>query len=233
MKTRKNKQQGLTVNPANFATAIAPRTEVGELTQNYEEVVGNIEYYNSLDEDDEDYLPDEEAEELLANVNEEYRLRLEELMYGDEEDDEEELEYSDSSALATFSAGTGFGQALLELADEEFEDPLEGLAAVADAVGISEETLVGIIQGEFYPEPELAQAIAECFDTTSNDEDYYNGFMVLADEARQELSDDEEDYQDEDDEEAVYSQEVESLRQQLEEQDQAGGYAASRPQDSR
>lgn len=217
----KRKINGLTVQPdtAEFESATLEREEVEVdeadiLYDNFRQVIDNINWAESLDPRDANYLDEETAEELRQQALADYQYRLMGEMGYELDDEEEEAEYSSSDLLATFSTSNGFGQALLELVAEEYEDPEEGLGLILEHTGLSEEQLVDLIEGNAYPDEDLASAIAECFETTSVDEDAYNGLMYLAEEASADVDDDLEDSEEEDAAYSAYQAELIRLRQE-------------------
>lgn len=144
-----------------------------------------------------------EAEGIEVNDDEYYEDYVDE--YDDEDEYNEELEYAQNVAMANFSVGTDFGQALIDLIDEEYAgDEETGVATVCEATGLSPEELSALVQGEYAPEPELIDAISQCFDTTQ-DEDAYSGLQFLGAAARgEDIYEDDEDYEDDTESEASY-----------------------------
>lgn len=163
-------------------------------------------------------LSEDEGRIKQAEAVEEYKARIaaaldvDELEY-DDEDEDASYSYGDDFNIANFEAGSNFGQAVLELAKEEYEDPLDALVDIADEYGLTDEQVVGLINGAYAPDAELAQAIGSFFETTAEDEDAYIGLMVLAQEAQEEIleggeGDDDEYYgYDDDDDEDEYDDE--------------------------
>lgn len=197
-KFKRNQNGGFTVNSQQANFSVAELIEAH--TENYNEVLDNIDHYLNLPHDDENALSEEDADDLALQAEEDYQLRIAEALgisvedlEDEEQYDDDEVEYSANSDWANFSAGTAFGQALLELAETEYEDPLEGLAVIAEETGLSDEQLIGLIQGNFYPTEELASRIGELFDTTADNEDAYNGLLLLAEEAAGDSDDEDED----------------------------------------
>ena len=124
--------------------------------------------------------------------------------YDDEEYDEAyeaqeayQPEYSannQKSAEFNQEAPNDFAAALMELLDE-YEDPADGLQAIADASGYDPEDVLGLLQGEYVPDESMVDIIASCFETTQ-EEDMFIALHLLAAEARGEDLESEEDGED-------------------------------------
>lgn len=151
--------------------------------------------------EEEGTLSYEEAEELRAQAYDEYEqiLGLEE----DGEDGEDE-EYSRGGDTANFfrgSSASGIGQALMELIHEDYGDLEEGIAALCEVTGYDEESIAGILVGEYIPDQNLVLELAEAFDSTQ-DEEVLAGMLALAEEDASEEGEDD-DYEDDGNDEVL------------------------------
>ncbi len=156
-----------------------------------------------------------EAEGFDVGGDEDYDEDDEEGYDDDEDDDDEELEYAQNVAMANFSVGTDFGQALIDLIDEEYAgDEEAGVATVCEATGLSPEELSALVQGHYSPDPELIDAISQCFDSTQDD-DAYTGLHVLGAAARGEDIYEDDDYEDDDEDDSASSYRVAELENQV------------------
>lgn len=137
-------------------------------------------------DEDAGILHPDDADQLRVQAIEDYEDMLAGFTGVDmgEQDTEDNAYYSSNSTLANFSAGNDFGAALLELAEEEFENPDDAIYAIAEHTGYEPEHILGLISGEYVPDEQLAEEIAQVFETTASDSDAYNGFLTLGQEAR-------------------------------------------------
>lgn len=126
----------------------------------------------------------DQATQLRLQALEDFNARvLEESGYDlDENDDEDEENYSNDMDLATFAANSAVGSALVGLIEDEYETAEDGIAALSEATGYDEETILGILSGEYVPDESLIDDIVQVFDM---DEDEYLGLHYLASETRQ------------------------------------------------
>lgn len=148
--------------------------------------------------EEEGQLSYEEAEELRAQAYDEYEqiVGLEE---DDEEDDYEDEDYSDGGNTANFfrgSSNSGIGQALMELIHEDYGDLEEGIAALCEVTGYDEESIAGILVGEYIPDQDLVLELAGAFNSTE-DEEVLGGMLALAEEDAY-ANGEEDEYDDED-----------------------------------
>ncbi len=177
------------VTRANFKTATVEQQQeapADEVYLAFQETLERIQ--DGFDKGD---LSEEEADQLEAQALADYQdILAEELgIEVDEEeyDDEEgEGDYADGTPLATFSAGTQLGAAVLELGEAEGYDTVEALVDdLSTATGFDPDDLAALISGEItvddFEDPELAaHTLAQAFSTTASDEDAYDGFMQMA-----------------------------------------------------
>lgn len=141
---------------------------------------------NKINTDEQNGLLDPDtADQLRGQAVQDYEEMIDDLVDEDSfEEEDEMMDYSTGSTLATFSAGNRFGAALQQLATDEFVDPDEAIYEIAEHTGYEPEYILGLITGEYVPDEELASEIAEVFDTTATDENAYNGLLALGEEAR-------------------------------------------------
>jgi hypothetical protein len=189
-------------NMAYFSTAVEEELEMDELDYEYDlfrRTVANIEAAVEAGLKDP-----EEGEALVAQAHQEFMIRSGQELGYDYEEEEEDAEYSAYDGLAEFEVGNDFGAAVLELAAEEYEDPADAIVDIAEHTGLAVEDVVGLLEGRYVPTEELAHAIAQVFTITSSDDDFYEGFMSIADEVRGDEEEYDEDEVDEEDDEANY-----------------------------
>lgn len=80
-------------------------------------------------------------------------------------------------------AATDLGAALSEILDESYNDPEEGIAEMAAVAEMAPEQLMACISGQMVPTPASIEAIANHY--LADDEEAYQGFMLLGQEAYQ------------------------------------------------
>lgn len=146
-----------------------------------------LELEEVIEAEDAGQIDDEEADEMIGEV---LMAHAEKLMDVFDIEPNEEAEYAESNNyVASFSEG--LGQVLAGLISEEYENPQDGIADVAEATGSDTETIEGIIAGDLVPDLTMGQQIAEVFDSLKEDEAYkeWNGLVSQAyGEAAQEIN---------------------------------------------
>ncbi|HEY9657664.1 MAG TPA: hypothetical protein V6C65_04305 [Allocoleopsis sp.] len=211
---------------ANFYTSLADAEQDVELEEEELDEIDPLEYEQELfglvsenidAAEANGLVTADDADALRADLLDEHRARLEELMEldpdtfdeddddedDDEDDDDEDDEeyYSDGTALATFAAATAtpFAEALLEVGQAVGYGSVEAYAAdLADYLGIDDEEAIGLLTGDLVPDEEVFDALADGFGL---DDDTYEALSDLADEAREMVYEEE----DADAEDAAYS----------------------------
>lgn len=100
---------------------------------------------------------------------------------------------------AEFSEGNDFGNVLLQLIDEEFEDADSALEAITESTDLTVDDVLDLIEGSAIATPEAAEALADVFETLDED-DVYDGFMTVAVDTYNEALDegDVDEYEEED-----------------------------------
>jgi hypothetical protein len=110
----------------------------------------------------------------------------------------------------------GFGQALLELIDQEYETAEDALEDISEATGLEVDDILDLVEGASVPDADLTEALIEVFETTSENPEAAQGLLVLAEDAYEEAleanealadEDEEGDYEDEDEDEEDYEDE--------------------------
>jgi len=149
-------------------------------------------------------------------------------------DDEEEQEYSNDMDLATFASGSAVGSAIVGLIEDEYESPEDGIAALVEATNYDEETILGILSGQFVPDESLINDIVQVFDMHNNE---IIGLHYLASEARQDdmfglgeydSEDQEEDEDDESDKDVDEEEETEQYSRISQLEDQLASFQAQK-----
>lgn len=148
----------------------------------------------------------DQATQLRLQALEDFNARvLQESGYDlDENEEYDEQEYSNDMDLATFAANSAVGSALVGLIEDEYETAEDGIAALSEATGYDEETILGILSGEYVPDQSLIDDMVQVFDM---DEDEYIGLHYLASETRQDDIFDLGEYDDEDEDDSQYDDE--------------------------
>lgn len=180
----------------------APEDKFEALDELYYETVNAID---ALEE--EGQLSPGEAAESRKVTRQQYREVLAELEgdYSDDDeegyyDEDDEEHYASGGALAEFRSGNDFGKALLAICDE-YEDPVDGIVELARTTGHDPEDIVGLISGEYVPDPALAHQIASAYGLDEGEDGLYEEFMGLGADAYEQGVGEKWDLGDEDDEE--------------------------------
>jgi hypothetical protein len=191
-------------------------------------VESEVEYLNRLlkeaaDRIDAAYeagnLTEAQAEELEVQAEEDYEERIQALeeayaageIESEAQGEEEDADYADGTTLATFASATATrtGQALLELGAERGYEYVEDLVEdLADYTGLSDEDITGLLTGEYVPDDELAQTLAQGFEV---DDETADEFYALVEEDLGSLGGEGEG----DANYSAYAAEVEELRSQV------------------
>lgn len=103
----------------------------------------------------------------------------------------------------------GFGAALLELIDTEYEDANDALADIYEATGVEADDVLDLIEGEAVPTPELAETLAAMFEQTYANPEIADEFLGLAEEAVEDAYGEEDEEVEGEDEELYYEDEDE------------------------
>ncbi len=206
----------------------------------YEELVQNIENAfekGLIDEDEanealvqadvdlairalieEGWDEEEATEAVYSELEEVLSEQDDELEYEDEaEEDLDEVYYSHkNSGTAEFNEelGNDFAAAIYELITEEYEDVEAGIMTLAQASGYDPEDIAGLLTGEYVADEAMVDTIAQCFDSTMQEEEMYIALHLLAAEARGEDIEDE-GYMPEEDQEEEYDPEMEAAYSQI------------------
>lgn len=107
---------------------------------------------------------------------------------------------------AEFSEGNDFGNVLLQLIDEEFEDADSALEAITESTDLTVDDVLDLIEGSAIATPEAAESLADVFETL-DDDDVYDGFMTVAvDTYNEALDEGDVEYDDEDEYEDEYEE---------------------------
>jgi len=128
----------------------------------------------------------DEADESIVNVLEDHneaQLEIFDLepvgLEGDDED--EESGFNANSRMVSFSAG--FGQMLAELIDSSYENVEDAIADISAQTGIEADDIPLMLSGQLVPDQSGLEAIAELFAVLQNNEQAYQEFMLLGNNA--------------------------------------------------
>jgi len=129
---------------------------------------------------------------------------------------------------AEFSApATLFGEALIHLIDDHYEDAEEAISDLQEVTGLSEDDVLDLIEGLAVPDEELTSAIGSMFELTAENEDSFEDLLDVASLSRQDAYGYDpvyEELEDEDEIEAVDEEDEEE--DEYEDEDEEAQYSA-------